>query len=323
MPYARDELLGRIADARERVWLVSPFLTAPVADDIREALPARSSLDLRLLTALVPRSVQVGVLSPSALVGLRESGFKIASIPNLHAKVSLVDSSWGLVGSGNLTGAGLRSGKGGNVELGVRLDEEQRSAASALAAEWWEKAEAVTHAQIQRYAELPPLPKLPADLPEPGDPLPLDSSPELERILAEDEKTAGGRRYWIKSNYHRAGDEAWWHREWVSDWRQAPYEEGDLMVLYLSAWDGGPACCPAVVRVTKPSRFDRQWVIEHRDADAADRWPYVTEVAVVDEVPIDSGAPLSAIGKTGQSVQGGYCSITRDEFEALVGAMRA
>jgi hypothetical protein len=47
----------------------------------------------------------------------------------------------------------------------------------------------------------------------------------------------------------------------------------------------------------------------------------VTRTAVVGEVPIAAGASLSAIGKSGQSSQGDYCSIERGEFEKLVTKM--
>lgn len=322
LTFAREELLQKIAGAEKRVWLVSPFLTAPVAAQIRDAAAKSSAGELRLLTALVPRSVQVGVLSPAALSLLQECGFQIATIPNLHAKVSLVDSAWGLVGSGNLTGTGLGGAEGGNVELGVVLDQEQIRAAAELAGRWWEqKAAAVSAEEIKAYAALPRFSQEKPDLPVPGTPLGLTGDGDLEGLLAEGEVLAAGRNYWIKSNYHRPDEEHWWHRDWISDWRRGPYKPGDLIVLYLSARDGGPARCPAVVQVTSPSRLDPDWVVAHRDAEAAERWPYVTETSVVGEVPIRLGAELSVIDKNGQSVQGGYCAISRGEFERLVRSM--
>jgi hypothetical protein len=320
--FAREELLEKIGEAGERVWLVSPFLTAPIAARISDAADRSSAEDLRLLTALVPRSVRAGVLSPAGLSMLREAGFRVSSIPNLHAKVSLIDSNWGLVGSGNLTGTGLGGEEGGNIELGVLLGQAQVKASSELVSRWWEEeADPVGPEQIAEFAALPPFPKAESEPMPVGTSLPLAGVGGLERIIAEDAPIAAGRRYWIKSNYHRPGDERWWHRNWISDWRQGPYEVGDLIVLYLSARDGGPACCPAVVQVTKPSREDPEWVRTHRDEDAAERWPYVTETSVVGEVPIDAGALLSVIDKNGQSVQAGYCGIDRGEFEVLVRAM--
>ena len=321
LTFARDELLKKIAAAEERVWLASPFLTAPVAAHIREAVMESTAGDRRLLTALTPRSVQVGVLSAAALSILRECGFEVATIPNLHAKVSLIDAGWALVGSGNLTGTGLGGAEGGNVELGVLLDEEQIQRASALFADWWDRAEPVDAKEIATYAELPRFSTSPAAPPISGASLGLIGLGDLEAVLSESTSAATSRRYWIKSNYHRPAEEHWWHRGWISDWRLARYQVGDLILLYLSARNGGPARCPAVVKVASPSRLDPDWVLRHRDAAAAERWPYVTETVVLGEVPIGSGARLSVVNKSGQSVQGGYCSITRHEFEELVEAM--
>jgi len=35
--FAREELLAEVSGAEDRVWLVSPFLTAPIAARIRDA----------------------------------------------------------------------------------------------------------------------------------------------------------------------------------------------------------------------------------------------------------------------------------------------
>lgn len=320
---AREELLERMVAAEERVWLVSPFLTAPIAAQIRDAVREARAEDLRLLTALVPRSVQAGVLSTAGLSELLEAGFEIKSIPNLHAKVCLVDSDWGLVGSGNLTGTGLGGEEGGNLELGIRLTPGQRVEAAGLISGWCARAKPVGPDLIESFAALPKFTSVKNQPPPVGQPLGLAGSSRLEDVLAEDVATAAARSYWIKSNHHRSDDAQWWHRNWISDWRQGPYEEGDLIVLYLSARDGGPACCPAVVEVASTSRHDPERVRSHRDADAADRWPYVTGTAVVGEVPLDAGANLSVIGKSGQSVQAGYCRISRGEFEQLARKMLA
>jgi hypothetical protein len=323
LPFARDELLHQAKGARKRIWLCSPFLTAGIAKQVAEASESSSAQDKRLLTALVSSSVQVGVLDPNGLSKLREGGFEIASIPNLHAKVSLVDSSWGLVGSGNLTNAGLGSGNGANVELGVVLSEAQIARAEAYFDDWWDRAKTLTEQELEEFAALPRISRPTGKATSVGTPLEISQSPTLEEILAEDEQAAGSRRYWIKSNYHQHDDERWWRREWISDRQLAPYEIGDLIFLYLSGQDGGPANCPAVVRATTPSRPDREWVLEHRDPAAAERWPYVTETLTVAEVPIASGVPLETIGKSGQSVQSGYCSISREQFELMARAMLA
>jgi hypothetical protein len=319
--YARTELLARIRSAEQRVWLASPFLSKPVAEEIVTAAEESSASERRLLTALVARNVQTRVLDPSGLDTLLDAGFELCSVPNLHAKLSLTDTSWGLVGSGNLTNAGLGSEDRANVELGVVLDAEQIAGAAKLFARWWDGADPIGAARLAEFAALPRLKPVPGQPGYYGTPVGVGLPRSLEEILVEDELTALGRGYWVKSNYQRHDNPTWWERGWISDWRQASYAIGDLIVLYLSAKDGGPAICPAVVRVTKPSHLAGEWIAAHGDPEAAQQWPYLTMTEVVGEVPIESGAKLEQFGLTGQSVQGGYCSITRSQFEEALRAM--
>jgi len=321
--YARTELLARIRGAEQRVWLASPFISKPVAEEIVTAVEESSAGDRHLLTALVAGSVQTGVLDPSALETLLDSGFEICSVPNLHAKVSLIDTTWGLVGSGNLTNSGL-GGKGrANVELGVVLDAEQIATTAELFTRWWNDADPVGATVLAEYAALPRLKQSPGQPLAYGAPVGVGLPQSLGDILAEDDLTANGRGYWVKSNYQRHDDSTWWKRGWISDWRQASYAIGDLIVLYLSAKDGGPAICPAVVRVTEQSEFAREWIAANGDPEAAQQWPYRTMIEVVDEVPIEAGARLEEFGLSGQSLQGGYCSITRKQFEEALQGMGA
>lgn len=228
VPFARGRLLQRIEAARQRIWLVSPYLTLPTAIRIGDAATKSGASEKRLVTALTPRSAQVGTLEPKALARLQECDFAIASLVNLHAKVSLIDDSWGLVGSGNLTGAGLGDDEsGGNYELGVVLTPAQIDDALKLVADWWAKAEAVSSEDIAWHAALPKLPKSPSG--GVGPKLPLPRSEKLAEILAEDPATAASRSYWINTNYHDPKNERWWKRNWVSDSSPKSYELTDLL----------------------------------------------------------------------------------------------
>jgi phosphatidylserine/phosphatidylglycerophosphate/cardiolipin synthase-like enzyme len=242
--FARERLLKRTEQAQERVWLVSPFLTLPIALKIGEAAARSEAHDRRLLTALDPRSIQVGVLDPKALSTLHECGFEIASIANLHAKVSLVDTDWGLVGSGNLTGSGLGWRGSGNRELGVLLTRRQIGIATDLVEQWWEEAIGITPSRIAEYADLPKFPDSPVG--SFGSTLTIPTAEGLEQILNEDPETAKARRYWIDANYHNPSNETWWHRNWISGPRRANYEPGDLIFIYLTKNSGGPGACAAL-----------------------------------------------------------------------------
>src|SRR3954469_17135953 len=107
LPVARDELLSALVRARLVVRLASPFLSEEVAAAVAAEAQAGHAETLRLLTAVTERSVATGVLSARGLRLLLDASWEIRSIPNLHAKLALMDRAWGLLGSGNLTGSGI------------------------------------------------------------------------------------------------------------------------------------------------------------------------------------------------------------------------
>jgi phosphatidylserine/phosphatidylglycerophosphate/cardiolipin synthase-like enzyme len=166
---------------------------------------------------LVAGSVQTRVLDPGALETLLDTSFEICSMPNLHAKVSLIDTSWGLVGSGNLTNSGLGSEGRSNVELGVVLDAGQIATAGELFAGWWEGADPIGAGVLAEYAALPRLKCSPGQPVSYGAPIGIGLPQGLKDILTEDELTARGRGYWVKANYQRHDDQTWWKRGWISD----------------------------------------------------------------------------------------------------------
>lgn len=318
LTFARGELLKRVEAASERILLASPFLSNRVAAHLAEAAERSDASDRRLITALAVGSVRVGVLDPDALLLLMEAGFEIGSIRNLHAKVSIVDRGWALVGSGNLTKAGLGGTARGNVELGVELNEAQLGEAESFYESWWAKADPVSSGLLKELSQIELVATDSTKAESFGPALEEPQIEELGQILAEDEATAAGRGYWVKSAYHSPEDPDWWTRGWISDAQRPGYVVGDLIVIYLGKKNDGPQRCPAIVRVTSLPRKDSRWVIEHRDEQAADQWPYVTETAFVADVsPVTKGADLSLIGKDGRSVQRGNCRISRGEFELL------
>lgn len=319
--YAREVLMKRIAGAKRRIWLASPFLTLPIAEEICEKATGTKAGDLRLLTALEPRSVKVGVLDPKGLALLKKSGFKISHRENLHAKASLIDD-WGLIGSGNLTGKGLGgSDGGGNYELGVVLSEAQRRSAARTFGRWWKKSEPASDRLIAWLDGLERLPRKASD--NRGPVFPVFDVEDLKLALAE---SAPQRRYWADANYHSPANEAWWQeRRWISGPRYVHYGEGDLIVIYLGAKNRGPKRCPAMVRATADTEWNEDHVARYReDAETASRWPNVTWIEILAEAsPVSVGVPLELIEKTGRSLQRGSCKLTRKQFKTLADAMIA
>jgi phosphatidylserine/phosphatidylglycerophosphate/cardiolipin synthase-like enzyme len=133
--------------ARRKVDIATPFLSKPVAGLlVRESHNARQR---RILTAVNGPAVAGGYLDPLGVEIFIEAGFETRSLRNLHAKVVLADTSWGLVGSGNLTVAGSN---GANAELGVVLTSAQIRRARGHFEEWWSAAEPVDLSYLRRLA---------------------------------------------------------------------------------------------------------------------------------------------------------------------------
>jgi hypothetical protein len=174
---------------------------------------------------------------------------------------------------------------------------------------------------LEEFDKLERVSTSPQEVPDFGSVVEPPQTGTLEQILAEDQASAQSRGYWIKSAYHAPDNPDWWHRGWISDAMRPSYAVGDLIVIYLGKKNDGPQLCPAIVRAASVPREDRQWVLDHRDEAAADKWRQVTETTFVADVPIADGVPLALIGKDGRSVQRGNCRITRAEFETLARAM--
>ncbi len=320
--FARPELVARIAQARRRILLVSPFITGGVAKEIAEAAERSRARERWLITELIERSVRSRVLDPKGLNRLAQAGFTVASLDHLHAKVSIVDN-WGLVGSGNLTDRGLgekgdQEGRGrANIELGVILDQSQvKRALELFKNEWRPPATELTLDDIAEFEGLKPYPRPKTELEKAGESVGVVGTERLKELLSE--PVDPDCSYWLDPNYHDRANPRWWEeRGWISDRRNVGIKEGDLIVIYLAKRNRGPGKCPAVVRALGPARERPAFLRRERDAEAADRWPWVTEIEVIGDVPPDQGVGLNVIGKVGQSLQGGPLSITRSQFEKL------
>ena len=242
--YARGELVEKVERARQRILLVSPFITAGVAKEIAAAAERSSAAERRLITALDERSVRSRVLDPKGLRRLKEAGFVIAHVEHLHAKVSIVDRRWGLVGSGNLTDSGLGSKdeekeRRGNVELGVILTRPQVTRAAELVNHWWQGAPKLTGADLKKFEGLDPYPRPKTKLDKVGKSIGVIGTTGLKDVLGQ--VPPPDRRYWLDPNYHDYADELWWQRRgWVSDRREVGIKENDLIVVYLTSKNRGP-----------------------------------------------------------------------------------
>jgi phosphatidylserine/phosphatidylglycerophosphate/cardiolipin synthase-like enzyme len=173
-------------------------MSAAVADQlVAEATLSRASR-FSLLTWLTEAATGSGFLDPIAVRALLNGGWDVRSLKRLHAKVVLVDGSFGLVGSGNFTSAGML---GGNVELGVVLSAAQRRHADTVVGRWWAAAAAVTPRILEPFLRTVPKAGARRAVREFGGTYPVPVPPRVRaqnqnwiRQLAEDDVRDGRTR---------------------------------------------------------------------------------------------------------------------------------
>lgn len=84
---------------------------------------------------------------------------------------------------------------------------------------------------------------------------------------------------------------------------KAVVRAGDLLLIY-GTYTG---VCNAVVRVAGPTERDPDFTVANgTPADDADRWPWITPIEPVLQVPVADGVPLQRLGFTGQSLRNGH-----------------
>ncbi|MCW2995066.1 MAG: hypothetical protein JWQ18_2561 [Conexibacter sp.] len=315
----REELVHAARHASSRVELASPFLSRPVAAALAHALAGSTAPRLRMLTALDPRAVAAGALSLQALELLMDVRVEVRTIADLHAKLTLIDDSFALVGSGNLTGKGLGGGPGDNLELGVMLDAAQSAKASKLFSSWWRVGHRVGATELRACAKAAARIKIPPSLPPASGPSLGPGSGQAVQRAARRGRTG----FWLKMLYHQDGDPHRWTRnDWISSAhnfnaggdpsRRPSFEAGDLLVVYSV----GTGRCPDILEVTGPTTFDPGRVRqEAANPEDADRWGWVTPVAGLHRQRLTRAPTLEVIGVAPAAVrQKGHIVLSREQY---------
>ena len=146
----REVVLGKLAHARESVWISTANVKAMFVEVGGSFAPVLTLFDklaargvaLRLLHAELPsRPFRAAFDASQRLV---KGGLELKVCPRVHFKAVVVDGAWAYVGSANLTGAGLGA-KGDdtrNFELGfVTEDFDVIDRVTALYEAVWSGAE--------------------------------------------------------------------------------------------------------------------------------------------------------------------------------------
>ena len=127
----REVVLGKLANARESVWIATANVKAMYVERSGRFVPLLEVLDglaargvaLRLLHAELPsRPFREEFDRRARLV---KGGLELKVCPRVHFKTVLVDGAWAYLGSANLTGAGLgaKGEHSRNFEMGFVTED--------------------------------------------------------------------------------------------------------------------------------------------------------------------------------------------------------
>ncbi|QTG81748.1 hypothetical protein [Arthrobacter crystallopoietes] len=304
-------LKDAVAAIDGNVVLASPYLAIEVCRQLAFAAK-ESRYSWQLLTCLDPSAVANGYLSLTGIKDLMESGVRVCHVPRLHAKAYLVGTR-GLVGSANLTGAGLGSSAASNFELGIDLSADQVAEAKLVIATW--PASDVTpkdlDAVLAKAKDLTGAQQVPS-----GD---LDADSALhfaERLLSD---ARDGRGLWVKLEYGEPKLGGWCRQSlFASPAKGKPgFKPGDLVFICAAATGD----CYAVVEVTREAELKPDDYVASREQAAVERWPWINRTKprlVPDEL---MALKLDELGASKQALQNGHVRLKLDQFAAGVRAL--
>ncbi|RRJ84383.1 hypothetical protein [Aestuariirhabdus litorea] len=101
--------------------VISAYITKPAIEwliGLSEKHPLRS---VRVISRVTLSDIMNGATDLDALKLILKSGWSLGRIPNLHAKIYLLDSTVMYISSGNFTASGLKIFGDGNIEASVKI----------------------------------------------------------------------------------------------------------------------------------------------------------------------------------------------------------
>jgi hypothetical protein len=125
----RFALATSLANAQGTLSVVSAFVTAPGIEWILDRLNT-SVGSFRVMARWHLEDFLLGASDIEAYEHVQRRGGRFFVLPNLHAKLILVDNEQLFVGSANVTALGLKLVPGANREMGVKLDASKADIAT-------------------------------------------------------------------------------------------------------------------------------------------------------------------------------------------------
>lgn len=112
-----------LAKTKHEIVVSSPYINESGVSIFSNAIPAKSDIKLSILTSLSLKNIVSNVTQPSALLKMvdafRET--QISSLDKLHAKVYVIDESYAIITSANLTYGGIKT----NFEYGALVNDKK------------------------------------------------------------------------------------------------------------------------------------------------------------------------------------------------------
>lgn len=305
------------------VVLSSPYLSYAVCRSIAEAA-IDSSRSWTLSTTLDPFAVASTFLSVAGMVLLLDAGVEIRHVDRLHAKCFIVGSR-GMLGSANLTGAGLGGSVNANRELGVELDPDQLEEARKMINGW--PSRSVSKSDLDILAEQA------KELPKPTQMVRNEyehsSLLEVERLLAD--ARVPGRSLWVKFEHGEPVLHGWRKEFWFASPKMGEetgeetkgkpsFSPGDL--VFICANDTKD--CYAVVEVIAEAELRPQDYVEwaaERDGEDANRWPWVNRTQPRLVPPSLIELKIDELRKRGQAPRKSHVRLDLEEFMSGVRAL--
>ncbi|WP_437773484.1 hypothetical protein [Arthrobacter sp. KNU40] len=316
---ASDWLYSALADPDGDVVLTSPYLSYVVCRSIADAAIG-SSRSWTLYTTLDPFAVASAFLSVPGMVLMLNAGVEVRYVDRLHAKCFILGRR-GMLGSANLTGAGLGSSVNANRELGVELDCSQIEEARKTISSW--PFRPMSKGDLDELAEQAK--KLPTPAPILRGQNDDSALIVVERLLADAREP--GRSLWVKFEHGEPVLHGWRQESWFASPKKGEerkgkpsFSRGDL--VFICANDTKD--CYAVVEVITEAEFRPQDYVEwaaERDGEDADRWPWVNRTRPRLVPPTLIELKIEELRKSGQAPRKSHVRLEREEFIAGVRAL--
>jgi HKD family nuclease len=118
-----NEFRTVLSKTKREIILSSPYINNAGVSILLDSIGDTADKSIRILTNLSARNIVDNVTQPAALLTMYDA-FKettVSSLNKLHAKVYIIDESYSMITSANLTRGGLKS----NFEYGVLIKDQE------------------------------------------------------------------------------------------------------------------------------------------------------------------------------------------------------